>query len=66
MFQIIQGKSSDEWRRIFEDLKAFWVHDGNPKRPHALLTGANIVVGSLMEVLSLKNHAFSWKHARIF
>ncbi len=39
MFQIIQGKSSDEWRRIFEDLKAFWVHDGNPKRPHALLTG---------------------------
>lgn len=38
MFQIIRGKSSEEWRKVFEDLHAFWIHDGNLKRPHALLT----------------------------
>ena len=32
---------SNEWRRRFEELEAFWVHDDNPKRPHALLTSGN-------------------------
>ena len=29
------------WRREYEKLNAFWIHDGNPKRPHALLTSGN-------------------------
>lgn len=39
MSQTISGHSSEEWRRIFESLRAFWAHDGNLRRPHALLTG---------------------------
>jgi orotate phosphoribosyltransferase len=27
-----------DWRKIFEEQGAIWVHDKNPKRPHALLT----------------------------
>jgi orotate phosphoribosyltransferase len=26
------------WINVFEEKGAFWLHDGNPKRPHALLT----------------------------
>src|SRR5512133_219879 len=26
------------WRTHFEQREALWIHDGNPKRPHALLT----------------------------
>lgn len=26
------------WKQIFQDNGAIWTHDGNPKRPHALLT----------------------------
>lgn len=27
-----------DWRKVFEEHGAIWVHDKNPKRPHALLT----------------------------
>lgn len=27
-----------EWMDLFTELGAFWLHDGNPQRPHALLT----------------------------
>jgi orotate phosphoribosyltransferase len=26
------------WKQTFQDQGAIWIHDGNPKRPHALLT----------------------------
>lgn len=28
----------EDWLNIFADKGALWIHDGNPKRPHALLT----------------------------
>lgn len=28
----------EEWMRVFTERGAFWLHDENPKRPHALLT----------------------------
>jgi orotate phosphoribosyltransferase len=30
-------RTSDEWIREYEKRDALWIHDGNPKRPHALL-----------------------------
>ena len=27
-----------DWKKEFEAVGAIWVHDGNPKRPHAMLT----------------------------
>ena len=27
-----------DWKKIFQEQGAIWIHDGNPKRPHALLT----------------------------
>ena len=29
---------SIDWNRVFEEHGAIWIHDGNPARPHALLT----------------------------
>lgn len=29
---------STDWKRIFEERGAIWIHDGTPDRPHALLT----------------------------
>src|SRR5262245_31620623 len=26
------------WKQVFEENGAIWIHDGNPNRPHALLT----------------------------
>ena len=31
-------RTEEEWIRFCEELNAFWVHDGSPQRPHALLT----------------------------
>jgi len=28
----------EEWMQVFTEMGAFWLHDENPKRPHALLT----------------------------
>lgn len=30
-------RTSQEWIRAYEDQHALWIHDGNPKRPHARL-----------------------------
>src|SRR5947207_9998585 len=30
--------SDAEWESIFKQRGAIWIHDGHPKRPHALLT----------------------------
>ena len=30
-----------DWKREYEQRGALWIHDGNPKRPHALLTSGN-------------------------
>jgi orotate phosphoribosyltransferase len=27
-----------DWKKVFEDYGAIWIHNGDPKRPHALLT----------------------------
>ncbi len=32
---------SATWRTKFSEVGALWIHDGNPKRPHALLTSGN-------------------------
>ena len=29
---------STDWKQIFQDQGAIWIHDGKPQRPHALLT----------------------------
>lgn len=34
-------KTETEWIEEFKRLGAYWRHDGNPKRPHALLTSGN-------------------------
>lgn len=31
-----------DWHKEFEHIGALWMHDGNPKRPYALLTGGKI------------------------
>jgi orotate phosphoribosyltransferase len=31
-------KTADEWVVQYKKKNALWIHDGNPKRPHALLT----------------------------
>jgi orotate phosphoribosyltransferase len=28
----------NHWKQLFEEQGAIWIHDGNPNRPHALLT----------------------------
>jgi len=30
--------NTERWIRAYEDREALWLHDGNPKRPHALLS----------------------------
>lgn len=30
--------SMEDWVRAYKEKGALWIHDGNPKRPHALLT----------------------------
>lgn len=27
-----------DWKKVFQEKGAIWIHDGNPQRPHALLT----------------------------
>lgn len=34
-------KTEDEWIEELTRLGGYWKHDGNPKRPHALLTSGN-------------------------
>lgn len=33
-------RNAEQWYGKFRGKGAFWVHDGNPKRPHALLTSS--------------------------
>lgn len=30
-------RTSDEWYKVYQELDAIWMHDGDPRRPHALL-----------------------------
>lgn len=32
------SRTQDEWIHEYQEKNALWIHDGNPKRPHALLT----------------------------
>lgn len=34
-------RTEEEWVREYWKKSAFWMHDGNPKHPHALLTSGN-------------------------
>jgi orotate phosphoribosyltransferase len=34
-------RNEDYWINKYKQLGALWIHDGNPKRPHALLTSGN-------------------------
>lgn len=34
-------RSEREWIEEYKKKQAFWMHDGNPKRPHALLTSGS-------------------------
>ena len=31
-------RTTEEWINVFSEMVALWIHDGNPERPHALLT----------------------------
>ena len=31
-------RTSNGWIRVYKEKEALWIHDGNPKRPHVLLT----------------------------
>lgn len=31
-------RNQDGWIEAYKDMGALWIHDGNPKRPHAVLT----------------------------
>lgn len=33
-----QLRTQEEWKQEYKDKDALWIHDGNPKKPHALLT----------------------------
>lgn len=35
------SKLMNEWIEAYQKKDALWIHDGNPKRPHALLTSGN-------------------------
>ncbi len=34
-------RTTDGWTKVYQEKNALWFHDGNPKRPHALLTSGN-------------------------
>lgn len=34
-------RNEEYWINKYRQLGALWIHDGNPKRPHALLTSGN-------------------------
>ena len=34
-------RSTDGWTKVYQEKNALWFHDGNSKRPHALLTSGN-------------------------
>ncbi len=36
-----EGRTQEEWVIEYQRRQALWFHDGNPKRPHALLTSGN-------------------------
>ncbi|MFA5130544.1 MAG: hypothetical protein WC477_06575 [Patescibacteria group bacterium] len=31
-------RTQEKWIQLYSDMGAYWMHDGNPKRPHAILT----------------------------
>jgi orotate phosphoribosyltransferase len=35
------NKTAQGWMSTYKSMGALWIHDGNPKRPHALLTSGN-------------------------
>lgn len=35
---MVKNRKQEDWIKIFSERGAYWRHDGNPKRPHALLT----------------------------
>lgn len=41
MSETRQTSSQEYWIEEFKKRNAFWMHDGNPKRPHALLTSGD-------------------------
>lgn len=45
------NKTSTRWRSEYEKRGALWIHDGNPKRPHALLTSGKHSDGFFNSVL---------------
>ncbi len=54
--------NEDHWIRLYKECGALWIHDGNPKRPHALLTSGKhssgfFNSGLVTEVPSLLNAA---------
>ncbi len=34
-------RTEEAWMGFFASIDALWIHDGNPRRPHALLTSGN-------------------------
>lgn len=38
-------RTEENWIRVYQDKCALWIHDGNPKRPHALLSSGKHSTG---------------------
>ncbi len=43
--KILSATLQEHWMRVCQENHVLWLHDGNPKRPHALLTSGKHSTG---------------------
>lgn len=48
-------RGADDWRALYEERKALWIHDGNPECPHAELTSGKHSSGFFNSRLIIKD-----------
>jgi orotate phosphoribosyltransferase len=48
-------RTKEQWIEEYKKMQALWIHDGNPKRPHALLTSGNHSGGFFNSRLVISN-----------
>ncbi|MDD5050652.1 MAG: phosphoribosyltransferase family protein [Candidatus Pacebacteria bacterium] len=49
------NKTEEQWMKEFTQRGSLWIHDGNPKRPHALLTSGGHSNGFFNAIESIKD-----------
>ncbi|MFH0939497.1 MAG: orotate phosphoribosyltransferase [Planctomycetota bacterium] len=52
---------NSDWKKIFQEQGAIWIHDGNPERPHALLTSGLHSDGFVNCTLVTQRPALLWR-----